>query len=73
LLQALGGENLTVYGDGSQTRSSVMSSDEIDALFGFSKSSEHEPMNIGNPTEFTILECAKKVIAVSRSNSKGAV
>src|SRR6195256_4206672 len=68
--QALQGEDLTVYGDGSQTRSFCYVSDEIDGIVRLSKSSEHEPMNIGNPTEFTILECAKKVIAVSRSNSK---
>src|SRR5882724_9283684 len=53
--QALRGESLTVYGDGSVR---------------LSRSSEHEPVNIGNPTEFTILECAKKVIAVSGSASK---
>jgi dTDP-glucose 4,6-dehydratase len=68
--QALRGENLTVYGDGSQTRSFCYVSDEIDGIVRLSQSSEHEPVNIGNPTEFTILECAKKVIAVSSSTSK---
>jgi dTDP-glucose 4,6-dehydratase len=68
--QALRGENLTVYGDGSQTRSFCYVSDEIDGIVRLSRSSEHEPVNIGNPTEFTILECAKKVIAVSGSASK---
>ena len=68
--QALRGENLTVYGDGSQTRSFCYVSDEVDGIVRLSRSSEHEPVNIGNPTEFTILECAKKVIAVSRSKSK---
>jgi len=68
--QALRGEKLTVYGDGSQTRSFCYVSDEIDGIVRLSRSSEHEPVNIGNPTEFTILECAKKVIAVSGSTSK---
>ena len=68
--QALRGENLTVYGDGSQTRSFCYVSDEIDGIVRLSRSSEHEPVNIGNPIEFTILECAKKVIAVSGSASK---
>jgi dTDP-glucose 4,6-dehydratase len=68
--QALRGENLTVYGDGSQTRSFCYVSDEVDGIIRLSRSSEHEPVNIGNPTEFTILECANKVIAVSGSASK---
>jgi dTDP-glucose 4,6-dehydratase len=68
--QALRGENLTVYGDGSQTRSFCYVSDEIDGIVRLSRSSEHEPVNIGNPTEFTILECAKKILAVSGSASK---
>ncbi len=68
--QALRGGNLTVYGDGSQTRSFCYVSDEIDGIVRLSRSSEHEPVNIGNPTEFTILECAKKVMALSGSASK---
>ena len=68
--QALRGENLTVYGDGSQTRSFCYVSDEVDGIVRLSKSSEHEPVNIGNPTEFTILDCAKKIVAVTGSASK---
>ncbi|HYK48909.1 MAG TPA: GDP-mannose 4,6-dehydratase, partial [Terriglobales bacterium] len=68
--QALRGENLTVYGDGSQTRSFCYVSDEVDGIVRLSKSSEHEPVNIGNPTEFTILDCAKKIVAVAGSASK---
>ena len=68
--QALRGETLTVYGDGSQTRSFCYVSDEIDGFLRLSKSDEHLPVNIGNPNEFTILECAKHVIKVTGSKSK---
>ena len=68
--QALRGEDLTVYGDGSQTRSFCYVSDEIDGFIRLSQSSEHLPVNIGNPTEFTILECAQRVLAVTGSKSK---
>ncbi|HVO79263.1 MAG TPA: UDP-glucuronic acid decarboxylase family protein [Terriglobales bacterium] len=67
--QALRGEPLTVYGDGKQTRSFCYVSDEIDGFIRLSKSSEHLPVNIGNPTEFTILECARQVLAVTGSKS----
>ncbi len=68
--QALRGEALTVYGDGSQTRSFCYVSDEIEGFIRLAKSSEHYPVNIGNPTEFTILECAKRVLAVTGSKSE---
>jgi dTDP-glucose 4,6-dehydratase len=68
--QALRGENLTVYGDGSQTRSFCYVSDEVDGILRLARSSEHEPVNIGNPTEFTILECARQVIAATGSPSQ---
>ena len=68
--QALRGEDLTVYGDGSQTRSFCYVSDEIDGFIRLSKSSEYLPVNIGNPNEFTILECAQHVIKVTGSKSK---
>jgi dTDP-glucose 4,6-dehydratase len=68
--QALRGEDLTVYGDGSQTRSFCYVSDEIDGFVRLSKSAEHLPVNIGNPEEFTILECAERVLAVTESKSK---
>jgi dTDP-glucose 4,6-dehydratase len=67
--QALRGEELTVYGDGSQTRSFCYVSDEIEGFIRLARSSEHLPVNIGNPTEFTILECAKRVLAVTGSKS----
>jgi dTDP-glucose 4,6-dehydratase len=68
--QALLGEDLTVYGDGSQTRSFCYVSDEIEGFLRLARSSEHEPVNIGNPNEFTILECARRVLAVTGSSSK---
>jgi len=67
--QALRGEDLTVYGDGSQTRSFCYVSDEIEGFMRLAKCDEHLPVNIGNPVEFTILECAKRVLAVTGSKS----
>jgi dTDP-glucose 4,6-dehydratase len=67
--QALTGDELTVYGDGSQTRSFCFVSDEIDGIMRLAKSDEHLPVNIGNPTEFTILECAQKVLEITGSHS----
>ena len=67
--QALRGEDLTIYGDGSQTRSFCYVSDEIDGFLRLAKSDEHLPVNIGNPTEFTILQCAELVLKVTGSSS----
>jgi dTDP-glucose 4,6-dehydratase len=67
--QALRGEPLTVYGDGSQTRSFCYVSDEIDGFVRLMASSEVLPVNIGNPSEFTILECAKQVLKITGSKS----
>jgi len=68
--QALRGEELTVYGDGQQTRSFCYVSDEIDGLLRLAWSQEPGPVNIGNPGEFTILECAQKVLQVTGSQSR---
>ena len=70
LIQALGGEALTVYGDGSQTRSFCYVSDLIDGIVRLSKSQEVLPVNIGNPVEWTILECAREVLEVTGSKAK---
>ena len=67
--QALRGEPLTVYGDGSQTRSFCYVSDEVEGILRLAKSDLHGPVNIGNPDEFTILECAHMVLSVTRSQS----
>jgi dTDP-glucose 4,6-dehydratase len=68
--QALRGDDLTVYGDGSQTRSFCYVSDEIDGILRLSRSQEHLPVNIGNPDEFTMVECAREVLSVTGSKSK---
>ncbi len=67
MMQALRGEPLTIYGDGLQTRSFCFVSDLIDGIVRLSKSSEHLPVNIGNPVEFTMLECASDPRAVTGS------
>jgi dTDP-glucose 4,6-dehydratase len=64
MMQALRGEPLTIYGDGLQTRSFCYCSDLIEGIVRLSRSEEHNPVNIGNPTEFTMLECAKEVQAL---------
>jgi dTDP-glucose 4,6-dehydratase len=68
--QALLGEDLTVYGEGRQTRSFCYVSDEVEGILRLAQSAEPEPVNIGNPVEFTILECAQQVIAVTGSKSR---
>ena len=69
IMQALRGEPLTVYGDGTQTRSFCYVEDLIEGIVLLSRSSEHLPVNIGNPSEFTVLECAQAVLAVTGSKS----
>jgi len=69
MLQALAGEPLTIYGDGLQTRSFCYVSDLIDGILRLAASAEHTPVNLGNPTEFTMLDCAKLVLAVTGSKS----
>jgi dTDP-glucose 4,6-dehydratase len=70
LMQALRGEPLTIYGDGNQTRSFCYVDDLIEGILRLSRSSEHMPVNLGNPTEFTILECAQAVLDVTGSKSE---
>jgi dTDP-glucose 4,6-dehydratase len=68
--QALVGDDITIYGDGSQTRSFCYVSDEVDGIVRLAASGEHLPTNIGNPGEFTMLECARIVLEVTGSASK---
>jgi dTDP-glucose 4,6-dehydratase len=70
MMQALQGEDLTVYGEGEQTRSFCYVSDEVDGILRLAKSDEHLPVNIGNPQEWTVLECAKAVLRVTGSSSR---
>ncbi len=70
MMQALRGDPLTVYGDGSQTRSFCYVSDLIDGIVRLSKSDEHDPTNIGNPVEWTILECAREIQALLGSQAE---
>ncbi len=70
LRQALQDRPITVFGDGSQTRSFCYVSDEIRGIIALSESGYHDPVNIGNPNEFTLLELAKTVIEVTGSRSE---
>ncbi|HEX3224497.1 MAG TPA: UDP-glucuronic acid decarboxylase family protein [Gaiellaceae bacterium] len=68
--QALANEPLTVFGDGSQTRSFCYVDDLIRGLIALSESGEHLPVNIGNPAEYTLLELAQKVVEVTGTKSE---
>jgi dTDP-glucose 4,6-dehydratase len=70
MMQALRGQPLSIYGDGSQTRSFCYVDDLIEGIIRLSRSAEHMPINIGNPQEFTILECAQAVLEVTGSKSE---
>jgi len=68
--QALAGEPLTVFGDGSQTRSFCYVDDLIRGLYLLAMSEEHLPVNLGNPAEYTVLELAEAVLRVTGSKSE---
>ena len=68
--QALRGEDITVFGDGSQTRSFCYVSDLVDGIFKLLMSNESNPVNIGNPDEITIKKFAEDVIKITGSKSK---
>ena len=72
IMQALRNENITVYGDGSQTRSFCFVTDLVDGMVKMMNSRDEfiGPVNIGNPNEFTILELAENVIKLTKSKSK---
>lgn len=70
IMQALRNEPITVYGDGSQTRSFCYITDQVDGLFKLLMSDENEPVNIGNPEEISVLEIAKEIIKLTKSKSK---
>lgn len=68
--QALNGEDITVFGDGSQTRSFCYVSDLIDGIYRLLMSNEPNPVNIGNPDEITIKQFAEEVLEITGSKSK---
>ncbi len=70
LRQALQDRPITVFGDGSQTRSFCYVSDLIDGIIRLAESGVHQPVNVGNPDEFTLLELARTVIDVTGSRSE---
>jgi UDP-glucuronate decarboxylase len=70
IVQALRGEDLTLYGDGQQTRSFCYVSDLVEGLYALMTSSEIGPINIGNPGEFTVAELAEQVLSLTGGKSK---
>jgi dTDP-glucose 4,6-dehydratase len=68
--QALNREPLTVFGDGSQTRSFCFVSDLIDGIFRLALSDYHEPVNLGNPEEMTILDFARKILEITGAKAE---
>ena len=70
LKQALTGDDLTIYGNGSQTRSFCYVSDLVEGIYRLLMSDQHEPVNIGNPVEMTIQQMADKILQATQSQSK---
>ena len=70
MCQALSGEDMTVFGNGSQTRSFCYVSDLVEGIYRLLLSNEHEPVNMGNPEEITILQLAQEMLALTGSKSK---
>lgn len=72
IVQALAGKPITIYGDGSQTRSFCFVTDLVDGIYKLLvlDTPVHTPINLGNPTEFSMLDLAEKVIQITKSNSK---
>lgn len=70
--QAIRGEDLTVYGDGSQTRSFCYVSDLVEGIYRLMVSTYNEPVNLGNPVEMTILQMAQTVVRMTGSSSRVA-
>jgi dTDP-glucose 4,6-dehydratase len=68
--QALQDRPITVFGDGSQTRSFCFVSDLVDGIIRLAESGYHQPVNVGNPNEFTLLELASAVIEITGSKSE---
>ncbi|MBK7630194.1 MAG: SDR family oxidoreductase [Ignavibacteriales bacterium] len=69
-LQALNNQPITIFGDGSQTRSFIYIDDQVDGIFKLLFSDEKEPVNIGNPEEITVKQMAEEIIQLTGSKSK---
>jgi dTDP-glucose 4,6-dehydratase len=69
IVQALTGQPLTIYGDGSQTRSFCYVDDEVDGIYRLFMHGDAEPVNIGNPHEFTVRELADLVVELTETDS----
>ncbi len=69
-MQALKGEPITIYGDGTQSRSFCYVDDEIEGIVRLFERGDAEPTNVGNPHEFTVSELAEKVLQLTGSKSK---
>ena len=70
ITQALNNKPITVYGDGSQTRSFCYISDQVDGIFKLLMTMENDPVNIGNPEEIPVVDIAKEIIELTKSKSK---
>jgi dTDP-glucose 4,6-dehydratase len=70
ICQALAGKPLTVFGDGSQTRSFCYVSDLIDGIFRLAMSKDNGPVNLGNPQEMTVMDFARQILRLTRSKSR---
>ncbi|MCC6317741.1 MAG: SDR family oxidoreductase [Gemmatimonadaceae bacterium] len=70
IVQALQGENLTIYGDGSQTRSFCYVDDEVDGIYRLFMRGDAQPTNVGNPNEFTVRQLAELVLELTGSTSR---
>lgn len=70
MCQAIKGEDITVYGNGSQTRSFCFISDLVEGIYRLLVSEENNPVNIGNPEEITILQLAEMILSITNSKSK---
>ena len=70
IFQAIQDNNITIYGDGSQTRSFSYVEDTVDGIISLMQSNEYDVFNIGNPNEITVLELAQKIIELTNSKSE---
>jgi dTDP-glucose 4,6-dehydratase len=68
--QALSNEDITIYGDGKQTRSICYVDDLVRGIYALMQSDYHEPVNIGNPSEMSVIELAQKILQISESSSE---